>query len=83
MSEAPRPLAALRPDVPPELSGAIMRALAKKPDDRWKDAEAFRDAVAGIGAPAAVATAWAVKAVGAAPAARPPAAPLPRLTGAG
>jgi serine/threonine protein kinase len=47
VSEAPRPLHALRPDAPPELAHAIMRALAKKPEDRWPDAAAFRDALSG------------------------------------
>lgn len=45
VSESPRPLAMLRPDVPPVLAHAIARALAKKPDDRWPDAVAFRDAL--------------------------------------
>ncbi|MEO5814367.1 MAG: serine/threonine-protein kinase [Gemmatimonadaceae bacterium] len=45
VSESPRPLAQLRPDVPPVLGHAIARALAKKPEDRWVDAAAFRDAI--------------------------------------
>ncbi|MEP6991143.1 MAG: protein kinase, partial [bacterium] len=45
VSEAPRPLAMLRPDVPSGLAHAIARALAKKPDDRWADAHAFRTAL--------------------------------------
>ncbi|MEO8334347.1 MAG: protein kinase [bacterium] len=45
VSESPRPLAQLRPDVPPVLGYAIARALAKKPEDRWADAAAFRDAL--------------------------------------
>ncbi|MDB4892103.1 MAG: protein kinase [Gemmatimonadetes bacterium] len=45
VSESPRPLSQLRPDVPPALGHAIARALAKKPDDRWADAAAFRDAL--------------------------------------
>ncbi len=45
LSEAPRPLATLRPDVPSALTHAISRALAKKPADRWNDALSFRDAV--------------------------------------
>ena len=43
VSETPRPLAMLRPDVPSGLAHAIGRALAKKPDERWPDAAAFRD----------------------------------------
>jgi serine/threonine protein kinase len=47
VSEAPRPLLSLRPDAPPALAHAIARALAKKPEDRWPDAAAFRDALSG------------------------------------
>jgi serine/threonine protein kinase len=47
VSETPRPLLSLRPDMPPSLAYAISRALAKKPEDRWPDAAAFRDALAG------------------------------------
>jgi serine/threonine-protein kinase len=46
VSETPRPLETLRPDVPRSLVRAITRALAKRPDDRWPDAGAFRDALA-------------------------------------
>ena len=45
VGEAPRPLATLRPDVPPVLAAAIERALAKKPADRWPDAGTFRRAL--------------------------------------
>ena len=47
VSEAPRPLLGLRPDAPPAMVNAIARALAKKPDDRWPDAAALRDALSG------------------------------------
>jgi serine/threonine-protein kinase len=46
VSETPRPLLSLRPDVPPSLAYAISRALAKKPEERWPDGGAFRDALA-------------------------------------
>jgi serine/threonine-protein kinase len=59
VSEPPRPIAQLRPDAPPTLVGAISRALAKKPEERWRDAAQFRDAVAGVGAAGAAATAIA------------------------
>ena len=52
VSETPRPLEQLRPDVPRELVNAIARALAKKPEDRWADAGAFRDALSGVRAAA-------------------------------
>ena len=45
VSETPRPLDQLRPDAPRALVHAIARALAKKPEARWADALAFRDAV--------------------------------------
>ena len=54
VSETPRPLEQLRPDVPRELVHAIARALAKKPEDRWADAAAFRDALSGVARGAAV-----------------------------
>jgi serine/threonine-protein kinase len=47
VSETPRSLEQLRPDAPRELINAIMRALAKKPEDRWRDASEFRDALSG------------------------------------
>ena len=45
VSETPRPLSMLRPDTPAGLAHAIARALAKKPEDRWPDAGAFRVAI--------------------------------------
>ncbi|MDB4912630.1 MAG: protein kinase [Gemmatimonadetes bacterium] len=45
VSETPRPLASLRSDIPTGLAQTISRALAKKPEDRWADAAAFRDAL--------------------------------------
>jgi len=45
LSESPHPVESLRPDVPPALAHAVMRALAKKPEDRWSDAAEFRTAI--------------------------------------
>ena len=45
ISERPRPLAEVRPDLPANLVYAIERAMAKGRDDRWPDASAFRDAL--------------------------------------
>lgn len=45
ISEAPRPLGSLRRDLPANLVYAIERAMAKGKNDRWPDAEAFRDAL--------------------------------------
>jgi serine/threonine-protein kinase len=55
LSETPRPLDALRPDAPAGLVHAIMRALAKKPEHRWADAEEFRAAILGLRASGAYA----------------------------
>jgi serine/threonine protein kinase len=46
ISERPRPLAEVRPDLPANLVYAVERAMAKGRDDRWPDASAFRDALA-------------------------------------
>ena len=47
VSETPRPLRERCPDAPAGLVNAITRALAKKPEDRWADANDFRDALSG------------------------------------
>jgi len=46
VSERPRPIAELRPDVPKALREAVERALMKAPEDRWPTAAALRDALA-------------------------------------
>ena len=46
LSERPRPLAQLRPDLPGNLVQAIDRALEKGRNERWPDADAFRAAIA-------------------------------------
>ena len=46
ISERPRPLGEVRPDLPQNLVHAIERAMAKGRDERWPDASAFRDALA-------------------------------------
>ena len=46
VSETPRPLVELRPDVPRALAATVDRAMAKRPEDRWPDAGALRDALA-------------------------------------
>ncbi|HEU4585851.1 MAG TPA: protein kinase, partial [Gemmatimonadaceae bacterium] len=50
VSEMPPPLLQARPDLPPGLAAAVERAIAKRPEDRWQDAAAFRDALANEGA---------------------------------
>jgi serine/threonine-protein kinase len=46
INQAPRPIRDLRPDIPVGLERGIERAMAKQPDQRWADANAFRDALA-------------------------------------
>jgi serine/threonine protein kinase len=62
VSERPRPLHTVRPGLPEALVGAITRSLAKQPEERWRDAGQFRDALSGVGAAGAVAVAVARKA---------------------
>jgi len=45
LSERPAPITKLRPDCPPALAAAVMRALEKHPDARWQTGEAFRAAL--------------------------------------
>jgi serine/threonine protein kinase len=45
VSEAPRRPSVINPDVPPALDAVVMRALAKDPDARFKDADAFLKAL--------------------------------------
>jgi serine/threonine protein kinase len=44
----PRPPRELAPDAPEELESIILRSLAKKPDDRFGDAQELADALSGI-----------------------------------
>lgn len=46
VSEMPRPLSQQRPDIPAGIAATVERAIAKRPEDRWQDAAAFRDALA-------------------------------------
>ncbi len=46
LSERPRPLAQVRPDLPPNIVHAVDRALEKGRKERWESADAFRDALA-------------------------------------
>jgi len=45
VSEAPRRPSAINPNVPPALDAVVMRALAKDPNSRFKDADAFLKAL--------------------------------------
>jgi hypothetical protein len=53
VSEVPRPLREHRGDVPAPLAAAIDRALAKRVEDRWPNAAAFRTALSALAAPLA------------------------------
>jgi serine/threonine-protein kinase len=45
LNEAPPPLSALRPDVHPAIEAVVMRALAKEPAERFRDAGEFAAAL--------------------------------------
>ena len=45
VSERPAPLRTRRADVPASLATAVERALAKRPEDRWRSAAEMRDAL--------------------------------------
>jgi serine/threonine protein kinase len=45
ISEAPRPIAELRPETPRPLREAVERAMMKEREDRWPNANAFRSAI--------------------------------------
>ena len=45
VSEPPPPLRGRRTDIPASLASAVERALAKRPEDRWRTAGEMRDAV--------------------------------------
>jgi serine/threonine-protein kinase len=51
----PRPVTALRPDVPASVAQALTRALAKAPDDRYPTMAAFSEALGATPAPPAAA----------------------------
>ena len=55
VKEMPRPPMEVQPSVPKGLSDIIMMAVAKDPAQRFQTAEAFRNALSQVGAPAAVA----------------------------
>jgi hypothetical protein len=70
IKEVPKSPMEVQPSVPKGLSDIIMMAVAKDPAQRFQTAEAFRNALSQVSAPAAVA-------VAAAPAARPHMATTP------
>jgi serine/threonine-protein kinase len=52
LTDRPTPVGNSRPDSPVALSGAIMRALEKHPDERWQTGEALSIALSGEHSPA-------------------------------
>jgi serine/threonine-protein kinase len=48
-TQPPAPMSSIRRDVPPGLDAIVMKALAKKPDDRFEDVAAFALAIAQFG----------------------------------
>jgi predicted ATPase len=42
LARAPRPPAALRPEIPPSLSAIVLKLMAKSPDDRYQSAHGVR-----------------------------------------
>jgi serine/threonine protein kinase len=51
VADAPPKLSELRADIPAGLEAIVMKALAKKPETRWQDAEAFGEALAEFASP--------------------------------
>ena len=49
LTDRPTPVEKARPDSPAALSGAVMRALEKHPDERWQTGEALYSALSGEG----------------------------------
>lgn len=77
LNDAPVPVRALRPQVPRTLEAAVMRALAKDPEDRWASADELCRAL--NGAPASSgSTAVMSRPVASSPRAPEPAADAPR-----
>ena len=59
VSEAPRPIAELRPDVPVALRDTIERAMMKQPEDRWPTALSMREAI--LSNESAPSTSWRIE----------------------
>jgi eukaryotic-like serine/threonine-protein kinase len=55
LNQAPTPLIAINPALSPELSGIVLHAMAKKPEDRFQTADEFREAIRGLHVPSPIA----------------------------
>jgi eukaryotic-like serine/threonine-protein kinase len=51
LNQAPTPLIEINPALSPELSGIVLHAMAKKPEDRFQTADEFREAIRGLHRP--------------------------------
>jgi uncharacterized RDD family membrane protein YckC len=51
LNGAPVPIATLRPDVSAEVADVVMKAIARRPEDRFQSYDAFRSAVVALRAP--------------------------------
>jgi tetratricopeptide (TPR) repeat protein len=58
VSDVPPPLRSLRPDCPEALEAVVMRALAKDPDDRYRDMDDFEAALCEAQVEAGLTTYW-------------------------
>ncbi len=84
LNDAPVPPQEKNPNVPPELSQAVLKALAKNPADRFQTATAFREALERIhGLPDQAVATRPVGAPGAAQAAAGPSASRPTASRSG
>jgi eukaryotic-like serine/threonine-protein kinase len=54
LNKAPTPLIEVNPAIPPELNSIVLRAMEKRPEDRFQTAEEFRDALRMLRQPATV-----------------------------
>jgi serine/threonine protein kinase len=48
LNEPPTPLIQVNPSVPPALNEIVLRAMAKRPEDRFQTADEFRDSLRGL-----------------------------------
>jgi Tol biopolymer transport system component len=67
MTQLPTPVAERRPGLPPVLAEIVMRALAKRPADRWQSAQEIVDRLELLGTPSVGTTPAQTRAMTAAP----------------
>jgi Tol biopolymer transport system component len=74
--DAPVPIEEVRPEITPALAALVMRALAKHPDERWRNADELLSQLEPLATPSGGTTPAGVESV------RPPRLSLPWLAGA-